>query len=191
MTRETVTYPNRYGIDLSADFYLPSGFDPDRTYPAIVVGPPYGGVKEQAAGVHASQMAGRGFVAIAFDPSYNGFSGGSPRRLSSPELFAEDFSAGVDYLGTRPFVDRERIGAIGVCGSGSFAISAAQIDRRIKAVATVSMYDISRMQRNGFGDSMTDKDRDALFGPDRAAAVGRLRKRSRDTDLPRRPGRGR
>lgn len=163
VTRETVTYPNRYGIDLSADIYLPTGFDPDQTYPAIVVGPPYGGVKEQAAGVHASQMAGRGFVAIAFDPSYNGFSGGSPRHLSSPELFAEDFSAGVDYLGTRPFVDRKRIGAIGVCGSGSFAIAAAQIDRRIKAVATVSMYDISRMQRNGFGDSMTDEDRDDLL----------------------------
>jgi fermentation-respiration switch protein FrsA (DUF1100 family) len=163
VTRESVTHQNRYGIDLAADLYLPSGFDPAQIYPGLVVGPPYGGVKEQAAGVYASHLAARGFAALAFDPSYNGFSGGSARHLSSPELFAEDFSAGVDYLGSRPFVDRERIGAIGVCGSGSFAIAAAQIDRRIKAVATVSMYDISRVQRNGFHDSMTDADRNALL----------------------------
>jgi uncharacterized protein len=102
-------------------------------------------------------------VAIAFDPSYNGFSGGEPRHVSSPDLFSEDFSAGVDYLGTRSFVDRGKIGVIGVCGSGGFAIAAAQVDRRIKAVATVSMYDISRVQRYGFGDSVTDEDRNALL----------------------------
>jgi uncharacterized protein len=94
-------------------------------------------------------MALRGFVALAFDPSFNGFSGGEPRHASSPEIFAEDFSAGVDYLGTRPFVDRERIGAIGICGSGSLALSAAQVDRRIKAVATASMVDSSRMAAKG------------------------------------------
>jgi fermentation-respiration switch protein FrsA (DUF1100 family) len=163
VTRESVTYSNRYGVVLAADLYLPAGFDPATRYPAIVVGPPYGGVKEQAAGVHANQLAGRGFVAVAFDPSHNGESGGEPRHISSPDLFVEDFSAGVDYLGTRPFVDRDRIGALGVCGSGGFAIAAAQVDRRIKALATVSMYDISRIVRNGFADSTSDEDRDAML----------------------------
>ena len=163
VTRESVTYNNRYGISLSADLYLPPGFDRSTRHPAVVVGPPYGGVKEQAAGVHANQIAGRGFVAVAFDPSYNGFSSGDPRHVSSPDLFSEDFSAGVDFLGTRPFVDRDRIGAIGVCGSGGFALAAAQVDRRIKAVTTVSMYDISRIARNGFADALSDPERAGML----------------------------
>jgi len=156
---EKVSYPNRYGITLSADMYLPKGIDKSKKYPALVVGTPYGGVKEQGAGIYAQTMAERGFVTIVFDESYNGESGGEPRHISSPEIFAEDFSAGVDFLGTRLFVDRNRIGAIGVCGSSGFALKAAQVDRRIKAVATASMYDMSRLNRNGWQDSMTDEER--------------------------------
>lgn len=156
---EKVAFRNRYGITIAADRYMPKDFDPARKYPAIVVGTPYGGVKEQGAGIYAQTMAERGFVAIAFDESYNGESGGEPRRVSSPDIFVEDFSAGVDYLGTRPFVDRERIGVIGICGSGGFAVTAAQVDQRIKAVATVSMYDMSRVKRNGWMDGMTPEQR--------------------------------
>lgn len=161
--RKSVTYRNRYGITIAADIYMPKNFDASRKYAAIVVGSPYGGVKEQGAGIYSQNMAERGFIALSFDPSFNGYSGGEPRHVSSPDLFVEDFSAGVDYLGTRPFVDRSRIGAIGICGSGGFALSAAQIDRRIKAVATVSMYDISRVQRNGFKDTLTEDERNKML----------------------------
>lgn len=156
---EKVSYTNRYGISVSADRYLPSRMDKSKKHPAIVVGTPYGGVKEQGAGIYAQTMAERGFVTIAFDESYNGESGGQPRRVSSPDIFVEDFSAGVDYLGTLTFVDRNRIGAIGLCGSGAFAVTAAQVDHRIKAVATASMYDMSRLMRYGWKDSMTDEQR--------------------------------
>src|SRR5687768_7515648 len=118
VTRKPVSYTNRFGITISADLYLPKGFDESDEHAAIVVGAPYGGVKEQGSGIYAQNLALRGFV--------------------------EDFSAAVDFLGTRPYVSRERIGVLGMCGSGGFALSAAQVDRRIKAVATVSMYDISR-----------------------------------------------
>jgi uncharacterized protein len=104
-------------------------------------------------------MAERGFVSIAFDESYNGESSGEPRHISSPDIFVEDFSAAVDYIGTRTFVDRSKIGVIGICGSGGFAVTATQVDKRIKAVATVSMYDMSRVMRNGWKDSMTDEQR--------------------------------
>jgi hypothetical protein len=108
-------------------------------------------------------MAERGFAAIAFDESYNGTSGGEPRCTSSPDIFAEDFSAGVDFLGTRPYVDRNKIGAIGICGSGAFSLKAAQVDHRIKAVATASMYDMSRVTRNGWMDGMTDDERTQML----------------------------
>ena len=124
-----------------------------------MVGTPYGGVKEQGAGIYAQTLAERGFVAIAFDESYNGESGGEPRHVSSPDLFVEDFSAGVDFLGAQAFVDRGRIGAIGICGSGAFSLTAAQVDHRIKAVATVSMYDMSRVKARGWMDSMTPAQR--------------------------------
>lgn len=156
---EKISYRNRYGISISADLYLPIDIDYSKKYPALIVGTPYGGVKEQGAGLYAQTMAERGFVAVAFDESFNGSSGGEPRRTSSPEIFTEDFSAGVDFLGTRPFVDRKRIGAIGICGSSAFALKAAQIDQRIKAVATASMYDMSRVLRNGWMDSMTKEER--------------------------------
>lgn len=154
---EKVFYPNRYGITIAADMYLPKDIDMAKQYSAILVGTPYGGVKEQGAGIYAQTMAERGFVAMAFDESYNGESSGEPRHLSSPDIFVEDFSAGVDFLGTRPFVDRNKIGVIGICGSGAFSITAAQVDHRIKAVATVSMYDMSRFFRNGWKDGMTEE----------------------------------
>jgi uncharacterized protein len=153
----------RYLICQTIDLNLPKDFDESKKHAAVIIGAPYGGVKEQGSGIYAQNMAERGFVALAFDPSYNGYSGGELRHISSPDLFEEDFSAGVDYVGTRPFVDRNQIGVIGMCGSGGFAISAAQVDRRIKAVATVSMYDISRAQRNGFKDSLTEEDRNRIL----------------------------
>ncbi|BDR56857.1 alpha/beta hydrolase [Xylocopilactobacillus apis] len=160
VTRTPVHYKNRFGIKIAADLYLPKSFDKSKKYPAIIVGAPYGGVKEQSPGLYANVLAQRDFAVLTFDPSYNGYSSGSPRHLSSPEIFVEDFSAAVDYLGTRDFVNRDQIGVIGICGSGGFALSAAQVDHRIKAVATVSMYDIARTQRYGLHDSMTKSQRD-------------------------------
>jgi uncharacterized protein len=163
VTRKPVSYKNRYGITIAADLYRPKDFDESRQYPAVVIGPPYSGVKEQGPGIYAQNLALRGFVALAFDPSYNGYSGGEPRHASSPDIFVEDFSAGVDYLGTRPSVDRERIGAVGICGSGAFALSAAQVDRRIKAVVTAAMVDIARMAAKGPLDSLTDEARGEML----------------------------
>jgi len=162
-TRESVSYQNKFGIEISADLYLPKTFDSTTKYAAIIIGPPYGGVKEQGPGIYAQNMAERGFVALAFDPSYNGYSGGEPRHTSSPDIFVEDFSAAVDFVGTRHFVDRNKIGVIGMCGSGGFALSASQVDRRIKAVATTSMYDISRIAANGFMDAMSKDERNKLL----------------------------
>ncbi|WP_330959583.1 alpha/beta hydrolase [Photobacterium sp. 53610] len=159
VTRESVSYKNRYGVTISADLYRPKSVSDLATLPALIVGAPYGGVKEQGPGVYANEMAQRGFTVLTFDPSFNGYSGGEVRHLSSPDLFVEDFSAAVDFIGTRPFVDRHKIGVIGICGSGSFGLSAAQVDRRIKAVVTVSMYDISRYHAKGFHDALTDEER--------------------------------
>jgi fermentation-respiration switch protein FrsA (DUF1100 family) len=159
VTRTAVSYKNRFGISIAADVYRSKDFDESAKHPAIVIGPPHSAVKEQGAGIYAQNMALRGFVALAFDPSYNGYSGGEPRHVTSPEIFTEDFSAAVDYLGTRRFADRERIGVIGVCGSGGFGLSAAQVDRRIKAVAPIVMYDIARVYSKGFRDSFTEEDR--------------------------------
>jgi len=175
VTRTPVRYTNRYGIEIAADLYQRTGLDKSVPHPAIVIGPPHGGVKEQGPGVYAQELAKRGFVALGFDPSYNGESGGQPRHLTSPEIFAEDFSAGVDFLGTLPQVDRERIGAIGICGSGGFALSAASVDARIKAVATAAMYDISRVTRNGWQDSATEEQR-------RATLEGLAAQRWKDVD---------
>jgi len=142
--RRHVRYNNRYGIAIAADIYTPKNIDKNSKYPALIVGAPYGGVKEQGSCVYANELAQRGFVVLTFDQVYMGESGGEPRNISSPELFAESFSAAVDYLGVKvSFVDRERIGVIGICGSGGFALSAASVDTRIKAVATAAMYDIT------------------------------------------------
>jgi uncharacterized protein len=156
---EKVSFYNRLGITLVGDMYVPRNMDRSKRHPAIIVGHPFGGVKEQTSGLYAQKMAERGFVTLAFDASYNGESGGQPRSIASPEAFVEDFSAAVDFLGTRPLVNRNRIGVIGVCGSGGFAISAAAVDPRMKAIATVSMYDMGRDRRQGLGDTMTKEER--------------------------------
>lgn len=168
VTVRKVFYKNRYDITLCADLYMPADMDTTLRYAAIIIGHPFGAVKEQCSGLYAQDMAKRGFVTLAFDASYQGESGGTPRHTVSPDALVEDFSASVDWLGTQPFVDRERIGVIGICGSGGFSVCAASIDPRIKALATVSMYDMGRAIRNGLGDSMTDEQRKAMFSEDAA-----------------------
>lgn len=147
--RNHVRYKNRYGIALAGDLYIPKGLDKGEKYPALVVGAPYGGVKEQGPSVYANELAKRGFVVLAFDPCYMGESGGEPRHVSSPDLFSENISAGVDYLGLLPYVERDKIAALGICGSGGFSLSAAAVDTRIKAVITASMFDMSVAVRMG------------------------------------------
>ena len=163
VTVEKVTYKNRYGIEVSAEMYASKTLDRSKRHPAIIIGTPYGGVKEQGAGIYAMTLARRGFVTLAFDESFNGESGGEPRHVSSPDIFVEDFSAGVDFIGTRPFVDRNCIGVIGICGSGGFAVTAAQVDKRIKAVVTASMYDMSRVNHYGWEDSMSKEEYDKML----------------------------
>ena len=147
--RTHVRYPNRYGLMLAGDLYTAKGMDRSQPQMAVIVGAPYGGVKEQGPCVYANELAQSGFVVLTFDPCYMGESEGEPRHVSSPELFTENFSAGVDFLGLQPFVDREKIAVLGICGSGGFALSAAQMDTRIKAVVTASMYDMTVAARMG------------------------------------------
>nr|WP_321453976.1 alpha/beta hydrolase [uncultured Carboxylicivirga sp.] len=162
VTREKVTFKNRYGITLTGDLYLPKNRGEEKLS-ALAVSGPYGAVKEQASGLYANQMAQRGFAVVAFDPSYTGESSGEPRNVASPEIFTEDFSAAVDYLGIQPFIDREKIGIIGICGFGGFALNVAAIDKRIKAVATSTMYDMSRVTSKGYFDSMTPEQRSQML----------------------------
>jgi fermentation-respiration switch protein FrsA (DUF1100 family) len=159
VAHQKVSFSNRLGITLVADLYIPKGIDRSRRHPALVVGHPFGGVKEQTSGLYAQTMAERGFITLAHDASFNGESGGQPHFIASPDVFVEDFSAAVDYLGTSPLVDRSSIGVIGVCASGGFALAAAQIDPRMKAVATVSMYDMGSAKRDSLNHSMTDDGR--------------------------------
>lgn len=151
---EKVSFLNQYKMKVAGNLFLPHGKEGEK-YPAIIVGHPMGAVKEQSANLYAAKMAERGFVALAIDLSFWGESEGEPRNAVLPELYAEAFSAAVDYLGTHPFVRRSAIGAIGICGSGSFAISAAKIDPRLKAIATISMYDMGTASRSGLGKSQT------------------------------------
>ena len=146
-----ITFHNRYGITLAADLYKPK--NTRGSLAAIAVSGPYGAVKEQVSGRYAQTLAERGFLTIAFDPSYYGESGGTPRYLTSPEISTEDFSAAVDYLTTRAAVDPERIGILGICGWGGFALNAAANDPRIKATVTSTMYDMSRVKANGYFDA--------------------------------------
>lgn len=160
--RREVLYRNRYGLDIAADLYLRKDADLSQPHAALIVGAPYGGVKEQGPCVYGSELARRGFVVLTFDQSFMGQSGGWPRNLSSPDIFVENFSAAVDYLGLQPFVDREKIGVIGICGSGGFALSAAQCDTRIKAVATASMYDMSAAVRLGMDEAAIQANKDRI-----------------------------
>ena len=176
VAHQKVTFLNRLGISLVGDLYVPKNVDRSRRHPAIIVGHPYGGVKEQTSGLYAQTMAERGFVTLAFDASYNGESGGQPHFIASHEAFVEDFSAAVDYLGTNALVDRERIGIIGVCGSGGFSLAAAQVDPRIKAVATVSMYDIGQATRQGLADDTGRGRAQGSSAGSRGTALGRGRR---------------
>ena len=146
-----VTFHNRYGITLAANLYTPKGAV--GKLPAIAVNGPFGAVKEQSSGLYAQKMAEFGFLTIAFDPSYTGKSGGTPRYVASPDINTEDFCAAVDFLSAQENVDPERIGIIGICGWGGMAINAAAIDTRIKATAAMTMYDMTRVTANGYFDS--------------------------------------
>ena len=152
---QKVAFKNQYKMNIAGNLYLPKDMDKSKKHAAIIVGHPMGAVKEQSADLYAVKMAERGFVTMSVDLAFWGGSDGQPRNAVAPELYAETFSAAVDYLGTGPFADREKIGAIGICGSGSFAISAAKIDPRLKAVATISMYDMGAANRNGLNHSLT------------------------------------
>ena len=151
-----VTFVNRYGITMAADMYVPKGVK--GKLPAIAVSGPFGAVKEQSSGLYAQQLAERGFLTIAFDPSFTGESGGMPRRVASPDINTEDFSAAVDFLSVQPEVDADRIGVLGICGWGGLAISAASNDTRIKATVASTMYDMCRVSANGYFDQADNAD---------------------------------
>lgn len=153
-----VHFTNRYGIELTGDLYLPQG-KINQPLPAIAVSGPFGAVKEQASGLYAQTMAENGFIALAFDPSFTGESGGHPRHVASPDINTEDFSAAVDYLITLPQVDADKIGIIGICGFGGMGLNAAAMDTRIKATVTSTMYDMSRVNANGYFDSQNAEQR--------------------------------
>ena len=160
--RQKVNFRNRYGITLTGDLYIPKnkGHNP---LPAIAISGPFGAVKEQSSGLYARHMAERGFITLAFDPSYTGESGGEPRHVASPDINTEDMSAAVDFLGIQENVDRNKIGIIGICGFGGFALNAASADKRVKAVATTSMYDMSRVNAKGYFDATTLEERTAIL----------------------------
>ncbi len=155
---QKVTFVNRYGILLVGDLYLPKERG-NRRLPALAVGGPFGAVKEQSSGLYAQTMAERGFATLAFDPSYTGESGGAPRNVASPDNNTEDFSSAVDALGRHTSVDRERIGMLGICGWGGMALNAAAVDKRVKAVAVSTMYDMTRVMSKGYNDSVTPEQR--------------------------------
>lgn len=158
VTRQKVTFKNRYGITLAGDLYLPKNRGSE-SLAALAISGPFGAVKEQSSGLYAQTMAERGFAALAFDPSYTGESGGEPRNVASPDINTEDFSAAVDFLGLQKTIDRNRIGIIGICGFAGMGLNAAAIDKRIKAVATTSMYNMSRVMANGYFDGLTAEQR--------------------------------
>src|SRR3974390_163589 len=163
VTVQKVTFTNQYKMKVLGNLFVPKGLNQNTQNPAIIVGHPMGAVKEQSANLYATKMAERGFITLSLDLSFWGESEGQPRNSVSPDIYAEDFSAAVDFLGTRPFVDRNRIGVIGICGSGSFVISAAKIDPRLKAIATVSLYDMGAATRNALKHSQTLEQRKQII----------------------------
>ena len=173
--KQKVTFHNRFLIDMVGDLYFPANYSPAKKYAAIIVGHPFGGVKEQTSGLHARKLAEIGYVTLAFDASYYGESGGYPRRIESPEVRVDDFSAAVDFLTNHPAVEADKIGVIGICGGGCYSVSATQIDHRIKALATISMYDMGRARRQGIGDTQTYQQRMSILdeiGRQRTAEYG-------------------
>lgn len=173
--KQKVTFHNRFLIDMVGDLYFPANYSPAKKYAAIIVGHPFGGVKEQTSGLHARKLAEIGYVTLAFDASYYGESGGYPRRMKSPEVRVDDFSAAVDFLTNHPAVEADKIGVIGICGGGCYSVSATQIDHRIKALATISMYDMGRARRQGIGDTQTYQQRMSILdeiGRQRTAEYG-------------------
>lgn len=156
VTREKVRFHNRYGIELCGDLYLPKGAH--EKLAAVAVCGPFGAVKEQCSGLYAEELASRGFAALAFDPSFTGESGGAVRNVASPDINTEDFSAAVDFLSTRDFVDTEKVGILGICGWGGMALNAAAMDTRIKATVTSTMYDMTRVNAKGYFDAADSAD---------------------------------
>jgi uncharacterized protein len=163
ITAQKVSFKNQYKATVAGNLFIPKNLERQTKNPAIVVGHPMGAVKEQGANLYAQKLADQGFVTLSLDLSFWGESEGQPRNAVLPDVYAEDFSAAVDFLGTRPFVDRDRIGVLGICGSGSFVISAAKIDPRMKAIATVSMYDMGAANRNGLKHSLTLEQRKKII----------------------------
>lgn len=154
-----VNFKNRFGITLAGDMYIPKTIKKGEQYPAIAISGPFGAVKEQASGYYAQTLAEKGFITLAFDPSYTGESSGEPRNIASPDINTEDFSAAVDFLSNQKNVDAEKIGVLGICGFGGFALNAAQIDTRIKATVTSTMYDMTRVSAKGYNDSIDETGR--------------------------------
>lgn len=163
LTTEKVSFNNQYRMTVVGNLFLPQERKPGVRYPAIIIGHPMGAVKEQSSNLYAQKLAEQGFITLAIDQSFWGESEGQPRNVVAPDIYAEAFSAAVDYLGKQPFVDRERIGVLGICGSGSFVISAAKIDPRMKAIATVSMYDMGAANRNALNHSQTLEQRKQII----------------------------
>jgi fermentation-respiration switch protein FrsA (DUF1100 family) len=163
VTTQKVTFKNQYQMTVAGNLFIPKNVSPEAKLPAIIVGHPMGAVKEQSANLYAQKIAEYGYITLSLDLSFWGESEGQPRNAVLPDLYSESFSAAVDFLGTRNFVDRNRIGVIGICGSGSFAISAAKIDPRLKAIATISMYDMGAVTRNGLKKSQSLEQREEMI----------------------------
>lgn len=163
VTMQKVAFKNQYQMDVVGNLYTPKGLHQNTKSAAIIVGHPMGAVKEQSSNLYAQKLAEQGFVTLSLDLSFWGESEGQPRNAVLPDMYAEDFSAAVDYLGTQSFVDRQRVGVLGICGSGSFVISAAKIDPRMKAIATVSMYDMGAANRNALNHSQTVAQRQQII----------------------------
>ncbi|VUS41382.1 hypothetical protein SPARK1531C2_04958 [Klebsiella grimontii] len=163
VTQKKVIFKNQYQMNVVGNLFMPKGMDQNAKKPAIVIGHPMGAVKEQSSNLYAQKLAEQGFVTLAIDLSFWGESEGKPGHLISPEIYSDDFSAAVDYLSTQSYVDPENIGVLGICGSGSFVISAAKIDPRMKAIATVSMYDMGAAFRNGLNHSQSVEQRKSFI----------------------------